>query len=267
MKKADRPQTKLVLWVFIVVFLLVLLHGVGVLKPFEDLLLRVTQPVTGAFSRLGQKQIGSGDAKSVEALTAENKELRLQVEDLIIDNARLTTRLTELQAASPAADFLAERDLPFLLARTTNVFSYQDASSLLLDKGEADGVAIGQAVVFREGFLVGVVREVFSHSARVQLLFDNDTQLSATFAGNGAPQGIVSGQLGLSLTMELIPRDTEVGERTVVLTAGIEEAIPPGLVIGEVLSVEELGSELFKRAQVAPPWELQELITVAVITL
>lgn len=267
MKKAARPQTRLLLWVLFIVFALVIFHSMGILHPVESLLLRATQPVVGAFSRFGQQRQSSGDAPSVSSLTAEVESLQMQMEDLIIENAKLTTRLAELQAASPAAALLIERNLPFVIARTTNVFTYQDASTLLLDRGEADGIRVGQAVVYREGFLVGVVREIFSHSARVQLLFDNDTRLSATFAGNGAPLGIVVGQLGLSLEMELIPRDAAVGEHTEVLTAGIEEAIPPGLIIGEVTSVADPGSELFKTAQVTPPWELQELTTVAVVTL
>lgn len=267
MKRVDRPNGRLVFWVSTATVLLISLHILGPLKPVEGFVLRITQPAVGVFSRIAQTLDRRSRARDFESLQEENAQLKRQVEDLIIENAKLTTRLVELKETSSTAAFLEERELPFLFARTTNVFSYQDASTILLDRGEADGVAPGQAVVLREGFLVGVVQETFSHSARVRLLFDNDTRLSATLAGNGAPQGIVVGELGLALRMELIPRDEEVEPGNTVLTAGIEQSIPQGLVIGEVLEVSKPGSELFKEAQIAPRWDLGELTTVAVITL
>jgi cell shape-determining protein MreC len=226
----------------------------------------MTQPVVGAFTQIGQR-VAQGGPEDLAVLQEENERLTRQVDDLIIENAKLTIRLVELTETASAASYLEERQLPFLLARTTNVFTYQDASTILIDRGESDGVRVGQAIVLREGFLVGVVRETFSHSARVRLLFDNDTNLSATFAGDGAPQGIVVGELGLALRMELIPRDVEVKEHAVVLTAGIEEAIPQGLVIGEVFSVNDPGSALFQTAQLTALWDISELATVAVVTL
>lgn len=268
MEKVDRPRQQLLFWITLGVIAFIVLYITGPLRPLKGFFIQVLDPIAGAFSRVVQSgQDDDSQNLEREELQSQIEELTRHAEDLTIENAKLTTRLAELESASAAAQLLEERSLPFLLARTTNVFSFQDASSISIDRGEDDGVRVGQAVVFREGFLVGIVREVHAHAARVRLIFDNDTRLSGTFAGDGSPEGIVVGELGLALHMELIPRDIAVAPGRTVLTAGVEESVPPGLVIGDVITVVDPGSELFKTAQLAPPWDISELTTVAVITL
>ncbi len=137
--------------------------------------------------------------------------------------------------------------------------------TLLIGRGQKDGLAPGYAVVARSGVLVGKISRVYEDMAAVLLITDGQSTVAARPAGASEVQAIVRGKLGVSLIMELIPQDTALAAGDLVVTSALEENTPPGLVVGRVASVLYREGELFKRANLEPMLANINLRSVGVI--
>ena len=110
---------------------------------------------------------------------------------------------------------------------------------ITIDKGSADGVRVGMAVV-DPNFFVGQVTEVGEHFARVTLVIDTSYSVAARLQGSGA-DGIVYGrwQEGGRLELRHVARTVEVSEGQLVLTSDSAElrtqGVPSARIIGKVM--------------------------------
>jgi rod shape-determining protein MreC len=116
-----------------------------------------------------------------------------------------------------------------------------------------------QPVVAATG-LVGRVIDTAGPYARVQLLADPGAGVGAMLE-TSRRQGVLRGAGGGRLVLEYVPRQTEVAIGEPVLTAGIDEVYPPGILIGTVAAVEP-GSELFFSIVVTPTVDFAALSQV-----
>ncbi|MGA2455188.1 MAG: rod shape-determining protein MreC [Solirubrobacteraceae bacterium] len=137
-----------------------------------------------------------------------------------------------------------------------------------IDKGEADGVRVNDPVINDEG-LVGRVTAVVADGAQVDLITDSSMGVSARI-GSSQATGLLQPKVGdpgdLSLRYLAASAPANVGENVVTSgTVSSEESLyPPGLLIGQVTSVnEETG---FKSVNVHPFANLQDLDVVQVLT-
>lgn len=137
--------------------------------------------------------------------------------------------------------------------------------TLLIGRGGKDGLTPGLAVVAHGGVLIGKISRVYEDMAAVLLITDGQSTVAAAPAGRSAIQAIVRGKLGVSLTMELIPQDTQLAAGDLVVTSALEENTPAGLVVGRVASVLYREGELFKRANLEPIISNINLRSVGVI--
>lgn len=137
--------------------------------------------------------------------------------------------------------------------------------TLLIGRGEKDGLTPGLAVVAHGGVLIGKISRVYEDMSAVLLITDGQSTVAAAPAGRSAIQAIVRGKLGVSLTMELIPQDTQLAAGDLVVTSALEENTPAGLVVGRVASVLYREGELFKRANLEPIISNINLRSVGVI--
>jgi rod shape-determining protein MreC len=135
---------------------------------------------------------------------------------------------------------------------------------LKISKGDLDGIEPGMPVETERG-LVGRVIAVSPHSAQVQLLTDADSSISARLGASRA-DGTVQGQLTTDLTIKWIKQDVPVSENELVMTSGLGGYLPPDLVIGRIVRVEQSTSQLFQEARVRPAVDFDRLEIVLVIT-
>jgi rod shape-determining protein MreC len=130
-------------------------------SPVQRLATAVTRPVAGLID--GVSNI-AGLRDEVDRLRNENDELRNQ----LLDVASLENRLAELQQIN---DLEPPGELATITARITSSSPTDFDQIRWLDKGSADGIAVGQAVVDEDG-LVGRIDFVAAGSARVRLITD-----------------------------------------------------------------------------------------------
>ncbi len=205
----------------------------------------------------------------IERLQADNAALRAQVDRLTLENVRLRE---EAFAAQEAAKLDAlRRTLPYetvaasVIARDpSNVLA-----TLVLGSGSSEGVRVGNIVVSDQG-LVGRVSEVGANYAKVVLITDPSSTLSALVEGSRAT-GIVRGEYGDALVMDWILQTESVSVGDVVVTAGLalggelRSLYPKGLVVGRVVRLERAQAAAYQRAIISPGVDLRRLENVLVV--
>lgn len=136
---------------------------------------------------------------------------------------------------------------------------------LILDRGENDGVRVGQAVVLSDN-LVGKIDRASKTSSRVILSVNKNVSFSGkTDAGAiGVVRGTGDGiEIGNILPEELL------GKNAKVLSKGDQDingsGIPPDLIIGKIISVEKDPSALFQKAQIRSLVDFTKLNMVFVL--
>ncbi len=236
----------------------------SVLYPFQVAADRIAEPFRDAYAWVD----GLFDARSdAERLRDENELLRQQVDQGLLA-ARENERLREL------LDF---RDGPRLadgfrglaagvISRPAAVY----AQSIVVAVGRKDGVRVDDAVVTADG-LVGTVSRVSSRTARVTLLTDDQSAVSAIDLATDA-SGIVRPGHGprAPLRLDRVPKEAVVRVGDTVVTSGwrssrLASLYPKGIRIGRVTSVGRTDTDLYTQVQVEPFADLTALEAVLVL--
>lgn len=137
--------------------------------------------------------------------------------------------------------------------------------TVVIDRGEEDGIKINQPVLAGEGILVGKIAKTEKNISLVRLLNDSQSKAAAAVLNRDRSLGVVEGGYGLSVRMNFIPRNEVVMVGDQVITSGLEENIPRGLLIGEVAAVENETYRPFQEAVLTPATDLAKLFWLGVI--
>ena len=141
----------------------------------------------------------------------------------------------------------------------------QRMGMITIDKGSQDGIQAGLAVLSGAGTIVGKVSRIGLNISEVLLLNNRDCKLATKLLNAERTNGIVQGDLGLTLKMEFIPQSIELTQDTLVVSSGLEATIPAGLVIGKIVKVFKENNELWQQAIVEPLVDPTNLLMVSVI--
>ena len=97
------------------------------------------------------------------------------------------------------------------------------------------------------------------------LIYDSYSRMAALIQNESQSKGIVMGEHGLSLKMELIPKNELIKENDIVVTSGLEQNIPQGLVIGKISRFLNEPNDFFQTAWLQSPIKVDNLIFVSVL--
>ena len=209
------------------------------------------------------------DAKS------ENEDLKRQNEQLRAQLARAQTaerdarQLRSLVGFNESARFPDGHDpVPArVIGRSPTVWY----SAVTIDKGSDQGVRVDQPVVSGAG-LVGRVSDVAPDAARVTLLTDHTSGVSAQLVPDG-PNGLVKATVGNpnDLILDFVEKNRAVRKGATIVTSGwrssrLESLFPRGILIGRVTRVDSDERELYQRVHLRPFADVRELDVVEVLT-
>ena len=199
----------------------------GIIAPLQSVASKAAQAMSGYIYRV---KLRSNIEYEYNQLKAQNDELILRsilYEELEQENAQLRALLGEYEERSEMNPLLAR----VIASESGNYFS-----TFTINKGSSDGVDTQMAVITSEG-LIGYVYEVFSNTAKVITIVDDQASLAALIESS-RDQGAVKGTLGSTgeplcrmyyLSADSVPRP---GDR--VITSGVGVSFPRGLLIGYV---------------------------------
>jgi rod shape-determining protein MreC len=137
------------------------------------------------------------------------------------------------------------------------------SSAIIIDRGSSSGIKKGDVSITFLG-LVGRVVEVNNTTCKIILINDPGLSVSAVIQ-RSRQEALVCGSLGGSLIMKYLPKDSDIKIQDIVVTSGLTQNYPKGLLIGTVVDIAEEFSSLSRYAVIKPAVRLSDLEEVLVI--
>ncbi|MBO8126189.1 MAG: rod shape-determining protein MreC [Firmicutes bacterium] len=206
----------------------------------ESVLRDVVSPFESGISSLVYRVKESWDSLiHLQRLRQENIILRQKIARLSAENALLKESARENKRWAELFQFKQTSQYQLLAARVIGRAIPDWFNVIQIDKGKLDGVEPGMAVISTEG-VVGQVRQVSANSASVLLALDSRsaiggiTEKSRDFVlleGDTAEPGL--------LKVKPLSNDIRLEPGTKILTSGLGQVYPKGLLVGEVVKVKQ----------------------------
>jgi rod shape-determining protein MreC len=238
----------------------------GTLDPVRTGLRQALSPLSSATNSIIRQNRSDSD------LERENAQLQQERDDLASQVARLHDLEKEVEQLRQLVNVQeTNTDWTMVTARVIASDPAMLNKTITIDKGSADGIEKGMAVV-DPYFFVGLVTAVSEHSAQVTLGIDITSSVGADDQNTGAT-GIVYGlwQNGGRMEMRHIDRASSVAKGDLIVTSNdssVNTAMVPGnIIIGKVTEdpVTDNQSDTLT-VTVAPASNYDNLEVVAVIT-
>jgi rod shape-determining protein MreC len=264
--KSSFPRSLQTIVIILVVVGLVTLALGGYFSPVTNWFSRIT---VDAQTWVSERYMAVVDfltvPRNLASLQQSNTELEAEVARLQTQVIDLQQQVTETNVLSALVDFA--RANPEYTYKAGSVIGRDPSPFLryvIINIGSNEGILPGMPVVTEKG-LVGRVDAVIAEAARVQLVTDAASAVDVRLQASNTEamlQGSVTGELSLNM----ISQDAVIQTGDVVLTSGLGGTYPPNLLVGQVVSIRKLQSELFQQAAIQPNVDFTRLQFVLVIT-
>lgn len=194
--------------------------------------------------------------RAVARLTNENYLLKLRLmklKDIVGENARLR-QLLSLQQQS---------QFSVVVARAIGVDVSNFERTLIIDKGERDGIREGNPVVGGEG-MIGMVMDTAASSSRIILISDPDFSMAAKDTRSRAT-GIITGSLEGGCVFKYLAPNEDILPGDEIVSKGDNSRFPLDIPIGTVIAVSKDNAGLNIVAAVRPKVKLRAVEEVLVV--
>lgn len=244
-----------VIYIFLAVFFLCIL-----ITPLRIFTLNILKFPLSIVS-LGRREIGGmifyhRNFIENEKLKKERDLLRHRLNamhEIYLENMRLGSLLS----------FKQKSPFKVIAARVIGRSPDNWSSLVIIDKGSYSGIK-RQAPVLTYLGLAGRVIEVTEYTSKIMLINDPNLGVSS-ISQRSRQEGLVSGTLGGYLVMKYLPKDADIKASDIVVTSGLTEIYPKGLLVGTVVNVGEEFSGLSRYAIIKPAVNLSDLEEVLVV--
>ena len=170
---------------------------------------------------------------NVASLQEENAALRAENAELLASLIGVQDQLARLELLEQLYDLETAGDD---LGRTVaNVIGRPDAfdAALIINKGTADGIAVGQPVVDTNGYVVGTVKDVTRGSATIVPI--TAVRQAVTVIVGDQIGTLVSQVASDEMRLEVLDAREPILAGDRVLTSAVSASFPAGLPVGEVV--------------------------------
>jgi rod shape-determining protein MreC len=264
----NSSKSKLIKFFIALIFCLVLVffNPRNIFSPLRGSLLFVAYPFQKV-SYVAGKKIGQ-----IWDFLISISELKKENRNLIAENDSLSARVADFSQIKKENEILREQ-LKLLPADKFDLEpAYvigQDAQQdqggwIMIDKGASVGLKKGMTAIVSDGILVGRVEDVFEKSSRINLVTNPNSSINVSDSETGA-KGIVKGEFGLGVVMDMISQTDVLNEGDDIVSSGLGGNTPKGLLVGKIQSFTSTEDKLFQRAIVFPRVRYQDLEIVFVI--
>jgi rod shape-determining protein MreC len=134
---------------------------------------------------------------------------------------------------------------------------------LWINKGLSGGISKDMTAVTSAG-VVGRVYRVLSGKASIILLTDVNSAAAVKIQPFGI-DGILEGRGIRNCYLKYIPQDAEIEIGLPVVTSGLDEIYPEGLLIGYITSITKKSGEFFWEIEVKPAQDLNAVEEVVIL--
>lgn len=263
--KSFSPKVIQIITVVLIVGGVLLLALAGYLQP---VLGSISSPFVTVQRWLSSRYFAVSDLltmpRDITALRQENSDLKNQLSQAQSQIIQLQQQVSEAQVLYSLLDFARARpENQYIAASVIGKDPSPFLHYLIIDHGSDDGIRHGMPVVTAQG-LVGKIDAVTATAAKVQLINDVNSIVNIhleTAKVDAQLTGSVTGEMSL----DMIPQDANVAVGDIVLTSGLGGNYPANVVVGQVVNVRKVETDLFQTASIQPMVDLTQINAVLVI--
>jgi rod shape-determining protein MreC len=190
---------------------------------------------------------------------------------LIQDNQQLLSELADYQKIKEENDFLRnslnlilEKDFDLMLGRVISKDILSD--SILINIGSNNGVKKGFPVIISGKVLLGKVVDVYPSYSRVMLITQKNNLIDVEIPDSNI-FALSKGAGSLNLTLDMVARDKELKEGSLVVTSAMGGNYPAGLLMGKVKNIKKIDNEVYQTADIEKVFDLSTINNVFVIKI
>ncbi len=242
------------------------LHRLKLLQPLEQIVFRGLRPIQSVLndSASGLRQIAQS-VGSVSQLRAENDRLHQEIQRLLVTQEAEKLDRAEALKVESAQRLLGARRWNGVIARVIGRSPDPTYRLYLVNRGSRHGVRVGAAVIISDGVYLGKVLESEPENAKILLLTDPHATTAGLVENRARTQGVLTGEHGLSLKMDLLAKQDPLETGQTVVTSGLDQDIPQGLIIGRISSFTNAPGDLFQTASIVPTAETRDLDVITIL--
>ncbi|MBN2384112.1 rod shape-determining protein MreC [bacterium] len=199
--------------------------------------------------------------------------IRDEYERITKENIALKTKINELTEAQKQVVRLEEilnlqQNLPYqtIAAKVIGKSPITPQGTLIIDKGSNHGIRKYQGVINSAG-VVGRIIETLNYSAKVQVITDQNCSIAA-LDQKSRDNGLVRGYSYINplLKMDFVYQRAQIATGDLIITSGLDQVFPKGLLIGTVKNIDiEKGDLFYKTIEIEPAVDLSRIEEVLVV--
>ncbi len=193
----------------------------------------------------------------------ENRRLRLTIAQMKKTQERLTEEAASVKRLKSLLGYKTRSPSPLVIASVIGREASHWYETLTLDKGEADGIAVGMGVVSPEG-IVGRVSKTGPSYAQVLLITDRNSAV-AVIVQRTRDEGIVQGISNGSVRLKYLSHFSDAKPNDTVITSGLEGGFTKGLTVGRITEVKKQTDTALLQITITPSADLTRLEEVLII--
>jgi rod shape-determining protein MreC len=225
---------------------------------FHQMTLEALGPLQKTFTTISLSVIRFKDRYiTLWDLQSENDELRKELDSYraLLDEYREAYSRNRFLEAE--LKFKQQESFPSLMARVVGKDPSFWFQTLIVDRGENDGVVTGMVARNSLG-VVGQVVQVSDNYAKILLANAPSSAIDAVVQKNRV-RGILKGAGERGYILQYVLKNADVQEGDTIVTAGIGGVFPPGITLGKVSTVHSGRRGMFQEIEVAPAVDFARL--------
>lgn len=193
----------------------------------------------------------------------ENIELKNENEKLNEEIIKLTSYEDENERLKKILElYNLENDNKSLVCEVIGHSPENWYETVLINKGTSDGIE-NEMYAFNSIGLIGKVERTTLFSAHLKLITNSNVSVPACISKTGY-QGIVTGSGDNKLIMKYVDNQAQIKEGDIVVSSGMGEIYPKGLLIGKISKFIESSNTMYKVIEVNPSFDINMLQFVIV---
>ena len=225
---------------------------------FHQMTLEVLGPVQAGFSKIAD---GAGrmwhDYVNLLDVREENRRLKALLETYDEKLAKYREAYTTYLHLEEALQFRDGVDFPPLTARVIGKDPAYWFHTIIVDRGENDGVVEGMVALTSKG-IVGQVIYVSPNYCKILLANAPSSAIDVIVQKNRV-RGILKGAGEKGYILHYVLKNADVAEGDQIVTAGIGGVFESGIPVGTVSSVHRRKRGMFLEIEVKPSVDFQKL--------
>lgn len=239
-------------------------HGKSYLQWLENITLKAISPLNRGLSTatISIKNYFHY-LNNLQQIEEENIRLKKQIEKLLQENSLLNERLIAYERLKQILELTKSFSYEMIPALVIGREPGNWFSSIIIDKGERDGIKEGMAVAANYG-LVGKVIGVSPNSSKIMLILDQRSSIGG-MVQRSRDVGVVKGSDRNYCYMEYLSYEADIKVNDIVITSGLGSVFPKGIKIGRVVVIEKEKHNLFQRVLIKPEVDFTKLEEVLVV--